>query len=113
MWQYTDIDRNLSVGLQLKGTNWKRANDTIGIAEIVDGISSAHRDYLAAGGLSILLGDGKLPHYVPEDVVEMYYDAEVIKDVHLAVDYQFVANPGYNSDRGPINILGFRFHFQF
>lgn len=113
VWQFTDIDRGVSAGLQLKGTNWKRPNDTVGIAGIVDAISSAHRDFLGAGGLGPLIGDGKLPHYSTEDVMEMYYDAEIVRNVHLGFDYQFVANPGYNSDRGPVNIFSSRFHFQF
>jgi hypothetical protein len=37
----------------------------------------------------------------------------IIKNVHLAIDYQFVANPACNSDRGPLNIFASRFHFQF
>jgi high affinity Mn2+ porin len=113
VWQFTDIDRSLSGGLQLKGSSWNRSGDTVGLAGIIDGISSAHRDYLAAGGLGVTIGDGKLPHYAPEGVLEMYYDAEIIKNVHLAFDYQFVANPAYNSDRGPVNIFASRFHFQF
>jgi high affinity Mn2+ porin len=113
VWQFTDIDRSLSAGLQLKGISWNRSSDTVGIAGIVDGISSAHRDFLAAGGLGPLIGDGKLPHYSVEGIVEMYYNAEVIKNVYLGIDYQFVANPGYNSDRGPVNIFSSRFHFQF
>jgi high affinity Mn2+ porin len=113
VWQYTDIDRSLAVGLQLKGGAWRRANDTVGLAGIVDGLSQAHRDYLAAGGLGILVGDGKLPNYSPEGVLEMYYDAEIIKYVHLGVDYQFIADPGYNADRGPVNVFSSRFHFQF
>ncbi|HEV3098600.1 MAG TPA: carbohydrate porin [Candidatus Udaeobacter sp.] len=113
VWQFTDIDRSLSAGLQLRGTSWNRSSDTVGIAGIVDGISSAHRDFLAAGGLGPLIGDGKLPHYSVEGIVEIYYNAEVIKNVYLGVDYQFVANPGYNSDRGPVNIFSSRFHFQF
>jgi high affinity Mn2+ porin len=112
-WQYTDVDRSFSGGLQLKGNSWRRSGDTVGLAGIVDGITSAHKDFLAAGGLGITVGDGKLTHYEPEGVVEMYYDAEVIKNVHLGIDYQFVANPAYNSDRGPVNIFTSRFHFQF
>jgi high affinity Mn2+ porin len=113
VWQFTDVDRSLSAGLQLKGTSWNRPSDTVGIAGIIDGISSAHRDFLAAGGLGILIGDGKLPHYALEGVTEIYYNAEVIKNVYLGIDYQFVANPGYNTDRGPVNIFAARFHFQF
>ncbi len=113
VWQFTDVDRSLSIGLQLKGNGWNRSGDTIGLGGIVDGVSHAHRDFLAAGGLGPLIGDGKLPNYSPEGVVEMYYDVAIIKNVHLAIDYQFVANPAYNSDRGPVNIFASRFHFQF
>ena len=113
VWQFTDIDRSLSGGLQLKGAWWKRSRDTVGLAGIIDGLTPAHREFLAAGGLGVTVGDGKLPHYEPEEVLETYYDAEIIKNIHLGVDYQFVANPAYNSDRGPVNILGTRFHFQF
>ena len=113
VWQFTDVDWSVTPGLQLKGRAWKRPNDTIGLAEVVDGLSDKHREFLAAGGLGPLIGDGKLPHYGLENVVETYYDAEVFKGTHLALDYQFVANPGYNSDRGPASIFSARFHFQF
>src|SRR4029077_16015672 len=85
VWQFTDIDRSLSAGLQLKGSSWNRSADTVGLAGIIDGISSAHRDFLAAGGRGITIGDGKLPHYEPEGVLEMYYDAEIVKNVHLSI----------------------------
>jgi high affinity Mn2+ porin len=113
VWQFTDIDWSISGGFQLGGASWKRPEDVVGIAGIVDGISSAHRDYLAAGGLGPLIGDGKLPHYEPEGILEIYYNAQIIKNVYLGIDYQLVANPGYNSDRGPVNIFSSRFHFQF
>jgi high affinity Mn2+ porin len=113
VWQFTDIDWSISGGFQVQGTSWKRSEDVVGIAGILDGLSSAHRDYLAAGGLGPLIGDGKLPHYEPEGILEIYYNAQVIKNVYLGIDYQFVANPGYNSDRGPVNIFSSRFHFQF
>ncbi len=112
VWQYTDIDQSVSGGVQIKGELWARKNDTVGIAGIIDGISAAHRDFLAAGGLGPLIGDGKLPHYSLEKVMEIYYDIAVTKFFHLALDYQFVADPAYNSDRGPINIFSARFHFQ-
>ncbi len=113
VWQFTDVDRSLSTGLQLKGTRWNRSDDSVGLAGIVDGLSQAHHDFLSAGGLGPLIGDGKLPNYSPEAVIEMYYDAAVTRYVHLAIDYQFVAKPGYNAARGPVNIFASRFHFQF
>jgi high affinity Mn2+ porin len=112
VWQYTDIDKSVSGGFQFKGEPWKRKDDVIGIAGIIDGLSAAHRDFLAAGGLGPLVGDGKLPHYSLEKVMETYYDVQVSKNFHFALDYQFIADPAYNSDRGPINIFSARFHFQ-
>ena len=113
VWQFTDIDHSISVGLQLKGTAWKRNDDVFGLADVISGLTEVHRDFLAAGGLGITIGDGKLPHYEPEDVLEMYYDMQVVKGIHMAIDYQLVVNPAYNPDRGPINIISGRIHFQF
>jgi high affinity Mn2+ porin len=33
--------------------------------------------------------------------------------IRSSVDYQFVGNPGYNTDRGPANIFAGRIHTQF
>ncbi len=112
VWQFTDIDRSLSTGLSLKGKTWGREPDTVGLAWNLDGLSPSHRAYLAAGGLGPLVGDGRL-NYGLESVVETYYDAELRKGVHLGVDYQFVTNPGYNKDRGPVNIFSVRLHLEF
>ena len=32
---------------------------------------------------------------------------------HLTVDYQFVNNPAYNRDRGPVSVFGIRARLQF
>ena len=31
----------------------------------------------------------------------------------LTLDYQFVVNPGYNTDRGPASVVAARLHSQF
>jgi high affinity Mn2+ porin len=31
----------------------------------------------------------------------------------VSVDYQFILNPGYNTDRGPVNVFAGRFHAAF
>ena len=112
-YEFTDISKSLSTGLSLKGTSWERKDDTVGLAFEVAGISKDFRNYLAAGGLGVLVGDGQLPHYSNEVVLETYYDAQLIKGVNVALDYQFIANPGYNPDRGPVSVLGFRLHGEF
>lgn len=112
-YEFTDINQSLSTGLSLKGTSWGRKDDTVGAAFEIAGISKNFQNYLAAGGLGVLIGDGRLPQYGSETVLETYYDAQVIKGVNVALDYQFIANPGYNSDRGPVSVLGFRLHGEF
>jgi high affinity Mn2+ porin len=112
-FEFTDIDQSLSAGLSLKGSSWDRKDDTVGLAFEVAGISKDFQAYLAAGGLGILVGDGQLPHYANEVVLESYYDVQLIKGVNAALDYQFIANPGYNPDRGPVSVLGFRLHGEF
>lgn len=113
VWQYADVSRSLEVGLSLKGTAWKRPNDRVGLAEMLDGLGHAQRAYFNAGGLGILIGDGKLPHYGLENVMEAYYNFEVAKGINLTLDYQFAANPAYNQDRGPVNIFAARLRVRF
>ena len=84
-----------------------------GIAAVFNDISAPHRAYFDAGGLGILAGDGKLPHYGSEDVLEAYYSATLADFLALSVDYQFMANPAYNRDRGPVSIFGGRIHAAF
>src|SRR6202041_711780 len=113
VYEFTDIDRTVSAGLSLKGSRWTRANDTIGLAGILNGISAARERYLNAGGLGILIGDGKLPRPGPEQIVETYYSLGVLQQLHVSLDYQFVKNPAYNRDRGPVSISAVRAHAQF
>jgi high affinity Mn2+ porin len=112
-YEYTEINRSMAAGLSLKGTGWGRGDDTVGAALVVNGISKSARAYLAAGGIGILIGDGGLVHYGTEDIVELYYSAFLAKWLNATADYQFVANPAYNRDRGPVSILGVRIHAQF
>lgn len=111
-FSFTEVDRSLSAGISIKGTAWDRASDVLGIGSVISGLSKDHRDYLAAGGLGFELGDRQL-RYAPEEVLEAYYLIGLTKNVFLTLDYQFINHPGYNSDRGPVSIAGFRAHFEF
>lgn len=111
-YEFTEINRSLAAGLSLKGAEWNRPQDTVGAAFVIDGLSNHARDYFAAGGLGILIGDGKLPDYGNERIFETYYNAAVTDWLTLAADYQFIANPAYNRDRGPVSVLGARVHAQ-
>jgi high affinity Mn2+ porin len=111
-YEFTDVDRTLALGLSLQGSSWRRPDDTVGLAAIHNGISAARERYLNAGGLGILIGDGKLPHAGPEQIVETYYSAGVWKFVHLSLDYQLIGHPAYNRDRGPVSVFAIRLHAQ-
>ena len=112
-WDFTDIDRTVSGGVSISGKSWGRPDDTIGIAGVVNGITSAHVAFLNAGGLGILIGDGQLTNYGTERILEAYYSYALNASTRLAFDYQLIANPGYNADRGPANVFAARAHWQF
>jgi high affinity Mn2+ porin len=112
-YEFTDVDRSVSTGLSLKGALWRRRDDTLGMAAIMNGISGVREAYLNAGGLGLLIGDGRLPHPGPEKIGESYYSIAVWRALDVTLDYQFVANPAYNRDRGPVSIYAVRVHAQF
>ncbi len=111
-YDFTDVDRTASAGVAINGKQWGRPDDTFGFAGVVNGITSIHQQFLNDGGLGILVGDGQLPHPGPEKIIETYYQLPV-SYFKLTVDYQFIANPGYNADRGPASVIGARLHSQF
>jgi high affinity Mn2+ porin len=109
---YTDIDRTVAAGLSLTGKRWGRPDDTIGLAAIANAITPIHAEFLNKGGLGILVGDGRLPHPGLEHIMETYYQFPLYA-WKVMLDYQFVANPAYNRDRGPVSILALRLHSEF
>ena len=111
-YEFSDIDRTAAAGLVLAGKSWGRPDDTVGLAGVINGISGVHQAYLNAGGLGILVGDGMLPHPAPEQIIEAYYQLPV-SFFKLTLDYQFIVNPAYNSDRGPASVVAARLHAQF
>jgi high affinity Mn2+ porin len=109
---FTDVDRSVSGGVSVKGSRWGRADDTFGLGGAVNGLSEAHRDFLAAGGNGLIIGDGRL-NYRMERILESYYAFSLNKSVTLTADYQFIANPAYNADRGPVSVFSGRLHAEF
>jgi len=112
-YEFADIDRTVAVGASLRGMRWRRAADTLGVAFIDNAISAVREEYLNLGGLGILIGDGKLPRPGAEQILETYYRLAASSWLYVSLDYQWVNNPAYNSERGPVSILGLRVHAQF
>jgi high affinity Mn2+ porin len=111
-WTFTDINWTGSLGVSIKGEAWRRPNDAFGLAGIVSGTSRDNQKFLEAGGTDMLDGDGKLS-YSPEKILETYYDAQIWKTVHVAIDFQYVEDPAFNRDRGPVPIIGARLPWEF
>ena len=116
---FTEVDRQASCGGQLSGAHWQRADDRLGIAAVIEGLSGAHRDYLADGGYGFLLGDGALA-YAHEEILETYYRAQwtwqhgsLALRAQLTPDFQYIQNPGFNEDRGPVRFYALRLHLEY
>lgn len=108
---FTEVDGSFSSGLAINGSLWGRGGDTLGLALMQNTLSDERRRFLEAGGTSFFIGDGAL-HYRPEQIFESYYSLQLANTVWLTPDYQYIANPAYNADRGPIHVFAVRFHAE-
>lgn len=113
VWDFSDIQHTIAAGVQITGKAWGRSDDTIGVAAVINGGSSELRRYLDAGGNGVLIGDGKLPNATTEKILETYYSYALNSSIRLSADYQFIAGPGYNADRGPVSVFAGRLHTRF
>jgi len=111
-WAFTEIDRTVSLGLLAKGTWWHRPDDQLGLAGVANGLSRDHREYLSDGGYGFIIGDGRL-NYGYEKIVECYYLIGVTSNIMVTPEVQYIANPAYNKDRGPVKLWGLRVHLEF
>ena len=109
---YTEIDSTFVEGVGVNGAKWHRKRDRAGLAFVSNGIKKDHQNYLANGGYGFLLGDGRM-NYGRENIVESYYTTHVWRGIYLAPGVQYIVNPGYNRDRGPVVVPTLRAHVEF
>jgi high affinity Mn2+ porin len=110
-YAFAEANSTFSLGGDINGKKWKRPGHQIGLAFATDGLAADHRRYLELGGTSYLLGDGGL-RYGRETVLEAYYNLPLMHGVFTSIDVQRIWNPGYNRDRGPVIVFGFRLHLE-
>ena len=60
----------------------------------------------------IFMGNRQL-NYLSESRTEIYYSVNAAKNAWMTLDYQHIANPAYNADRGPVNVGSLRLHAQY
>jgi len=111
-YAYTEADESILLGVGANGSAWHRKADRAGLAFVSNGISHDHSEYLALGGLGFLLGDGRL-NYGRENIVETYYTLHLWRGIYPAIALQYIDNPGYNRDRGPVIVPSLRLHVEF
>jgi high affinity Mn2+ porin len=109
---FNPADRSMSFGAVAKGSLWHRSFDVTGLGYGISWISQIHAEYLAMGGVDGFVGDGHL-RQAPESVAEVFYSVNLFRAIWLSGDYQHIWNPGFNADRGPVNIIGARAHAEF
>ncbi len=109
---YTETDQTFLVGARYVGTRWHRPADNVAVAFNSTAIKKDHQNYLRLGGLGFILGDGRL-NYAREDIVEAYYNLHAWKGLYYAVGNTWIAHPGYNQDRGPVDVQSVRMHVEF
>jgi len=109
---YTEVDATIELGVGTSGVRWSRKFDRAGLAFVSNGISRDHQQYLARGGLGFLLGDGRL-NYGRENALETYYTLHAWRGAYPSFGFQYVKNPGYNRDRGPVLVPTVRLHLEF
>ncbi|WP_347986852.1 carbohydrate porin [Methylomonas sp. AM2-LC] len=112
VYNYTSTDRSISLGTVFHGKLWGRHKDALGVGLAQNMLSAVHVKYLQMGGIDQFIGDGYLT-YRPEQVLDVYYKYNLISSAFATADYQFINHPGYNADRGPMSVLGLRFHVDF
>jgi high affinity Mn2+ porin len=111
-YAYTEVDETVQFGAGSNGSKWGRKIDRAGLAFMSNGISRDHQEYLRLGGIGFLLGDGNL-NYGRENIVEAYYTLHAWRGIFTSLDMQYIANPGYNRDRGPVFVPALRLHLEF
>ncbi|MDB4945466.1 MAG: Carbohydrate-selective porin [Labilithrix sp.] len=109
---FNPADRSMTIGASAKGSTWHRPLDVAGVGYGMAWISGIHGDYLRMGGVDGFVGDGDLKQ-APETVLEAFYSVSLLRALWLSADYQHIENPGFNADRGPVNVFGARVHAEF
>ena len=109
---YTETDQTFLWGARYTGARWHRPADNLAVAVNTNAIKKDHQNYLRLGGLGFILGDGRL-NYAREDIVESYYNLHAWKGLYYAIGNTWIAHPGYNQDRGPVDVQSVRMHVEF
>ena len=112
------VEQELIVGADIDDeVRWLRGKSDC-FAEVEDrqiALRATRRSYPLSfpdGGLGFLLGDGKL-NYSRENILEGFYTLHAWRGIFPALGLEYMVNPGYNADRGPVIVPTLRLHVEF
>ncbi len=109
---YTSTDRSFAIGVLGNGNTWRRPLDVAGLGLNLGWISAPHIRYLGLGGIDGFVGDGRI-NPAAERALDLFYSVNFRKSFWLSGDFQHIANPAFNQDRGPVNLFSVRVHGEF
>lgn len=109
---YTSTDRSLTVAALARGNKWGRPGDVAGAGLNLGWISSIHAEYLGLGGIDGFVGDGAIKQ-ATETSFDVFYSLHLKKSLWFTGDFQHILNPGFNADRGPVNVFTVRIHGEY
>ena len=101
----------MSPGGKLNGSWWCGTGGRAGLELAIPSLFVDREEDMAKGGYGFLIGDGAL-NFGPETITEAFYSSQIIHEVAMSLDYQFVLNPAYNWDRGPVHVFAARVHTE-
>lgn len=104
------FDQVFTLGGQIIGNSWRRANDVIGIAYGASHVSDKFKDGTSQGLVSDVdyAADASFEHYI-----EAYYRYWANKNLSISPDIQYIINPGGDDDKDSIFIYGIRAQIAF
>lgn len=101
------FDRAVTVGFEIRGNRWGRANDGIGVALGSLATADAYRAASADGTLAGFAASGR------EKILEIFYRYAVNEKIEISPDFQMVRQPGGDPAAPTARVYGVRANFSF
>jgi high affinity Mn2+ porin len=107
-YTFTQINSSVNAGLDIDGSLWGDDSHHAGISLICNMLSDEQKSYIEAGGSGFMVGNGSL-NYQHEFIGEGYYRISMSESFGVTINYQYMANPGYDNNTNDTHFLGTRF----
>ena len=112
-WDFTDVDRTVSGGVAINGKTWdgRTTRSALPASSMVSPPTTKPISLPAA--LASSSATARCRTTASNRSSRLITAMPSRTTTKVTFDYQFIANPGYNADRGPVNAFAGRFHSTF